>query len=263
MWLFLVLLTPGTAHGETEPLNKKYSPWQSEKNTWFLASASDVGIVYVRPHATLGWGAPFWQFVGLDTYAITTPSFAAAYVGVRASLPWLDVQWGYRGTYAFDRRLLPPRSEYRADDLHLSDGDKRSTYGVIELEITPAVPVLHGALFAEIHPMWFNAPRDVYLYEEIMRAVVDSRFAMRTRLGYLYQPDDDGMIKVGAMLEYMVTPGRPKNVARVGPVVLVGLSKHIEGLATATFAVSSPDDLGLYEGTYGFIGLRARFAQRF
>ena len=63
--------------------------------------------VYARPQLTLGYGAPFWQFSGFDGYLISTPGFAAAYAGWRASLPFLDVQFGRRWNYPFNRRYLP------------------------------------------------------------------------------------------------------------------------------------------------------------
>lgn len=242
----------------------KYSAWQSDEHTYFVASASDLGFLYFRPHATVGWGAPFWQFVGVDAYAISTNSFAAGYVGWRASLPWLDVQMGYRKTVGYDRRFLTKRDKYHAEDLHLGDGeDERSNYDVIELEITPAVPLFHGAVFAEIHPMWIEAPRDRHVFDEVFRAVVDSRFAMRNRLGYLYAFGETGQVKIGAMVEYVVMPGRPGNVTRVGPVGLMGLTKHWELLGTATFVAKSPDALGYYHGSYGLLGARYRFAERF
>lgn len=261
--LFVAVTAFGTlaASARADEEEPKYSPWQSKRYTYFAASASDVGIVYVRPHLTLGWGAPFWHFVGVDAYAIATNSFTSAYAGWRANLPFLDVQWGARWVYPYNRRRLPKQESYRPGDLPLGDDDERSTYRVIELEVTPLAPLFGGIVFAELHPVWIDAPKDMNLYEEMMRAVVEPPFAMRTRLGYLYDFDTSG-VKAGAMTEYMVTPGRPKNVTRVGPVLIVGLSQYYEILATATFTVSSPDALGLYEGTYGFVGLRARWAQR-
>jgi hypothetical protein len=255
----LAILLARPAAAEEEP---RYSPWQSKQSSWFVSSASDVGFIYARPHLTLGWGAPFWQFVGVDAYAISTNSFAAAYVGLRANLPFLDVQWGGRKVVPFDRRFLAPAERYRAEDLSLAAGGERSVYQLIEFELTPVAPLLHGVVFAELHPLWIDAPRDQYLFEEMLRAVVKPPFAMRTRLGYLYAFDEAGNFKLGAMTEYIVTPGRPKNVTRVGPVVLVGLSRHVELLTTATLPVSSPDELGLYEGSYGFIGARLRWAKR-
>ncbi|MEZ4220030.1 MAG: hypothetical protein R3B13_03805 [Polyangiaceae bacterium] len=263
----LALATTGAARASADephsPAEKRYSVWQSKRHSYFLASASDVGIVYVRPHFTLGWGAPFWNFFGVDGYAVITNSFSAGYLGFRANLPFLDVQMGARTNYPYDRRLLPKQRSYQADDLPLGDGDERSTYNVIELEITPVAPLFGGVAFAEIHPMWFDTSTDVYLYEEIMRAVVVPPFAMRTRLGYIYNFGEKGRIKAGGMVEYMVTPGRPKNVTRVGPVFIAGLSDRYEILATVTLPVDTPDSLGIYEGSYGFVGLRGRFATRF
>lgn len=242
---------------------KKYSAWQSDEHTLFVASASDVGVVYFRPHLTAGWGAPFWQFVGVDAYAISTNSFAAGYVGWRASLPWLDVQLGYRRTHAYNRQFLVPRALYTDTDLDLPDGGERSSYEVIELEITPAVPLFHGAAFVEIHPMWIQAPRDRYVYEEVLRAVTDSYFAMRTRLGYVYSFGESGSVKLGGMIEYLVLPQRPSNVTRVGPVILISVSKNVEVLGTITMVLSSPDELGIYQGSYGLLGMRLRLAERF
>lgn len=257
----LALWSP-LARADAREQEPRYSPWQSKRHTWFAASASDVGVIYARPHLTLGWGAPFWQFVGIDAYGIATNSFMAGYAGWRASLPWLDVQWGYRAVYPWDRRYLPKQTRYEPADLILREPDQRSTYGVIELELTPLAPLLHGVAFAELHPMWILSPSDKNLYEEVMRAVIEPPFAMRTRLGYLYGFGASKALKLGAMVEYLVTPGRPKNVTRVGPVLVLTVTQYLEVLFTTTVTVSSADQLGLYEGSYGFLGLRARWAER-
>src|SRR5690606_2879534 len=82
------------------------------------------------------------------------------------------------------------------------------------------------------------------------------------RLGYLFDIEDPAPIKAGAMVEYLVLPGRPQNVTRLGPILLVSLSKQVEALFTLTLPVASPDALGYYEGSYGFLGLRLRWAKR-
>ena len=256
-----VLATAGTARAQPpEHDEQKYSPWQSTNYTLFASSASDAGVLYVRPHLTLAWGAPFWQFVGFDGYVITTDNFAAGYAGWRASLPFVDVQFGRRVTYAYNRRLLPLQRTYEKDDLSLGGGDERSVYSLTELEITPLAPIFGGVAFAEFHPMWIDGQKNHAVYEELIRTIVLPPFAMRSRIGYVYPV---GPAKVGAMLEYLVTPGRPSNTTRVGPIVFFGFSKHVEGLFTTTLALSSPDDLGPYLSAYGFLGLRYRWAHRF
>lgn len=260
----LLLCVAGPAQAQPpEHDEEKLSIWQSDENSFFAASASDVGIVYARPHLTLGYGAPFWQFVGIDAYALASNAFAAAYAGWRASLPFLDVQLGARWNYPYDRRFLPRKESYTADDLPLKKGDARSKNRVIELEVTPLAPLFGGIAFTEFHPIWLDTPNDTFLYEEVIRAVVAPPFAMRTRLGYVHPFGPGGRVKLGAMLEYLVLPGRPENVARLGPLLLIQATDRIEGLFTWTYPVKSPDDLGAYEGSYGYLGLRYRWVQRF
>ena len=258
-----VTFARGASGTPLEHDEQKYSAWQSEKRTFYASSASDAGIVYARPQLTLGYGAPFWQFSGFDGYLISTPGFAAAYAGWRASLPFLDVQFGRRWNYPFNRRYLPKKDKYRPRDLELTDGAERSAYAVTEGELTLLAPVLHGAVFVEFHPMWFDAPQDKNVFEEVMRTVVVPPFAMRTRLGYVYGAGDSQDVKFGAMVEYLVTPGRPMNTTRLGPLAVVSFRKDFEGLFTTTVVVSGPDELGAYAGSYGFLGVRYRWAQRF
>jgi hypothetical protein len=111
--------------------------------------------------------------------------------------------------------------------------------------------------------VWLDVARDQRVYEELTRVIVNRRFEMRTRLGYLYSLGDDGSAKVGGMFEHFVLPGRPGNVLRVGPILLLAISSYLEGLATFTGVVVSPDDLGPNHGSYGYLGLRGRLAHRF
>lgn len=259
-----LLLAAGSAWAQpAEHDEEKLSYWQSDESSFFAASASDLGIIYTRPHLTLGWGAPFWQFVGVDGYLLATNTFAAAYVGWRASLPFVDVQLGARWNYPYARGFLPKKERYTQDDLDFDDDDRRSTIRVIELEVTPLAPLFGGVAFVELHPIWFDTPDDTLLYEEVIRAIVAPPFAMRARLGYVYGFGPGGRVKLGGMLEYLVLPNRPENILRVGPLVLVGATDRIEGLFTWTYPLSTPDDLGGYESSYGFLGLRYRWAQRF
>jgi len=260
---FAWALSRATLATPLEHDEQKYSAWQSNEQSFYASSASDAGIVYARPQLFLGYGAPHWQFTGFDGYLLSTNGFAAAYAGWRASLPFLDVQFGHRWNYPFNRRYLPPQKKYRARDLDLNGHDERSTYEVTEGELTLLAPVLHGAVFTEFHPMWFDAPGNSYVFEEVMRVVVVPPFAMRTRLGYVYGFGERQDAKVGAMVEYLVTPGRPFNTTRVGPLALVSFTKNFEGLFTTTVVVSGPDELGPYAGTYGFLGVRYRWAKRF
>ena len=246
-----------------EPRQPKLSLWQSSRATPFASVATDLGFIYFRPRMTLGYGAPFWSFVGLDAYWMTTNSFTAPYLGWRASLPFLDAMIGARRTIPFNRRFLPKSDSHLGDDIELREGDIRSAYNAIDFEVAGYAPIAHGTLFLSVHPVWVDAPNDVQLYEEVLRAVIDPPFALGLRSGWLYGFGEQQALKVGGMLEYVALPGRPAGVWRSGPVVLMTFSKTLEGLFAFSVVLSSPDELGIFHGTYAFLGILHRFARRF
>jgi len=246
------------------PPTPRYSPWQTKKMSPFVSLATDAGFIYFRPRLTLGYGAPFWNYVGVQADAISTNSFFQTTVGWRATLPFLDCTMSVRSVYPYDRRYLPRQKSYSAGDLGLDHpGARRSTYDALDLEIAAVAPVLHGGIFVQLHPLFVNAPRETDLYEEYIRAVMRPPFALGTRVGYLYGIDQDESVKIGVMGEYVVLPGRPSNVTRLGPVAIATLGKHFDAFAAFSFAVSSPDTLGLENATYAFIGVLHRWAHSF
>jgi hypothetical protein len=118
-------------------------------------------------------------------------------------------------------------------------------------------------LFLSVHPVWVDAPKDLHMYEEVLRVVIEPPFALGLRGGFLYGIGDEQNLKVGAMLEHVVTPGRPRGVWRSGPVALATFSKNLEGLFAFSVVLDSPDELGVVHGTYAFLGLLHRWAGRF
>lgn len=254
---------PAPENPAAQRLTRRYSPWQSKRATPFVSLASDLGFIYARPRLTLGYGAPFWQFVGLDLHWLSTNSFTQPYVGWRASLPFLDVQTGVRYTYPFDRRIMPRRDSHDAEDLDLDRGGKRSSYFAADLEVTLTLPVLHGGAFLSTHATYVDAPRGIHLYEETSRVVMAPPFVLMSRVGYVYGFGESRDVKLGAVVEHVVATGRPESVVRAGPLALVTFNKHLEGLAIFSPVILSPDNLGLEHGTYAFVGVLHRWARRF
>ena len=256
-------MAPAAAPDQLEP-KRKLSPWQSSQATPFASVATDLGIIYLRPRLTLGYGAPFWNFVGIDTFWMTTNSFTSPYVGWRASLPFLDAFLGVRHTYPWNRRFMTRQSSHSGGDLDLAErGGQRSEYNAIDFEIAAFAPVLHGVIFLSVHPVWVDAPKDVHMYEEVLRVIIEPPFALGLRSGYLYGIGNEQNLKVGGMLEHVVMPGRPEGVWRTGPVALMTFTKTLEGLFAFSVVFSGPDDLGVVHGTYAFLGLLHRWAHRF
>jgi hypothetical protein len=254
---------PGATDVQVSPPRRRWSPWQSDRASWFAQTANNVGIVYARPRLTVGYGAPFWSFVGVDTWMVATNSFVASYVGWRANLPFADVQLGGRHVQPFDRRLLPRQASYEPEDLPLRPGAVRSSYTAIDLEVLLVAPVLHGGVFTSHHSIWVDIPRDRRLYEETYRVVMDAPYMHATRSGWVYGFGESQAFKIGGALEYHFLPGREADVIRAGPVALYDFDAHLQLQLAWTGPVAGPDSLGLYEGSYATFGVQHRFARRF
>ncbi len=242
---------------------RRLSPWQSDQDTYFVSGTTDLGIIYVRPRVMLGYGSPHWKYVAIDAYVTTTNSFTSPYLGWRATFPFLDAFLGVRTVYPFDRRFLAPSDRHTGDDLSLDGGGERSTYNVVEHEISALAPVLHGIAYAQVHPLMVDAPRDRHVFEERIRAVVAPPFAMNTRLGYFYGFGEAQKLKAGLITEYVVLPGRPRNVLRAGPLFLLELSPTLDAMGAFSAVIDSPDALGTFHGPYAFLGILHRWAKRF
>jgi len=245
------------------PQKKGLSAWESDEDTFFTTVATDMGFIYLRPRVTLGYGSPYWKFVGIDSYFLATNSFVSPYVGWRASFPFLDALMGVRQVYPFDRRLLPKQDTYTGDELAIGEGDTRSTYNAVDFELVLVAPLLHGAAFFTAHPVLVDAPRNMRVFEEVLRVVMEPPMALGLRGGYVYGIGDEQAVKAGVLIEHVVAPGRPKNTWRAGPVVLIGLSKYFDFLFAFSPVLSSPDELGILHGTYAYLGVLHRFSHRF
>lgn len=246
------------------PAPTRYSPWQTDKASPFVSLATDAGFIYLRPRLTLGYGAPFWNYVGVQADVMSTNSFFQTTVGWRATLPFLDCTLSVRNVYPYNRRYLPRQATYTAADLGLDHaGAQRSSYKAVDLEVAAVAPLLHGGVFVQAHPLFVQVPGGKNLYEEYIRAVIKPPFALGTRAGYLYGFGKDQDLKVGVMGEYVVLPGRPGNIVRTGPVAIANLSKYFDAFAAFSFVVSSPDALGIEDGTYAFLGVLHRWAHTF
>lgn len=234
--------------------------WSVGEPRWFLASKSDLGIFYVRPHLAAGYGLPHWFWAGVDVNAMSTIEFGQVYAGVRASSPLLDVTFGVRDSFAYLRPLLVPAASYNYDEVAHAPGPK-ARYWAWEAEAIAVVPLPYSGLLIDyVAVRTLDVPGDRYVYDESYRAIVGKPFFQVLRLAPVARLLAESALKVGVLTEYLFSTGRDKPVFRVGPVAALQLTDHLEALATLSMAVYSPDSLGLAMGAYGLAGLRYRWA---
>ena len=95
---------------------------------------------------------------------------------------------------------------------------------------------------------------------EHLKVVVEPPWLWRARLGYLLHIGWIESMKLGAAAEVIHSPNRETFTVRVGPLVSVGLTHHLEVNGGVMIAVYTPDELGLTGADIGQLGLVYRWA---
>jgi hypothetical protein len=227
---------------------------------WFVSTRSDIGTPYLKPYFSAGYGLPHWLWAGVDVNAIVTTEIAQVYGGVRASAPVLDIAFGFRDTWSFQKRFLEPRHAYTKSAVY-DPGRPRARYWAWELEVLGAVPLPHSAIVGNfVLVRTLDVPRGAYVFDESYRAIVaDPTFAV-IRVAAVARLLNENALKLGPLLEHVFETGRPGGVIRLGPAFALQLTDHLEAAAALTIPLKSPDRLGLTLGSYGTACLRYRWA---
>jgi hypothetical protein len=246
---------------ETSEMAEPERPYWSEgEPRLFVATNSQLGVPYIRPVLTLGYGQPHWLWTGLGVTAIVMPSFVQGAFGVYANSPLLNLSFRLRDTQSFQKPFLEPRRSFtRAEVLDAPGPNAR--YWAWEAEAVGTLPLPHSALVADfimVHSMDVPAGRDVY--DESYRAIVRSPLFLVLRVAALARLLNADSLKVGVLVDNIFSTGRSEAVLRVGPVGQLQVTDHLALLGTLTLNVAGPDNLGLVLGAYGLAGLEYRWA---
>ncbi len=234
--------------------------WSVGKPRWFLSTKSDLGTFYAKPYLSGGYGLPHWIWVGADLNAISTLEFGQVYGGVRASSPLLDLAFGVRDTFSYEKPFLPPRPSFRDEDVLTGPGAK-ARYWAWEAEAVGIVPLPYSAILVDyIAVKTLDVPGDRFVYDESYRLVIGKPLFQVLRVAAVARFLRESALKVGVLTEYLFDTGRAHAVVRAGPAAALQLTDHLEALCTLSVAVWSPDQLGLALGAYGLAGVRYRWA---
>ncbi|WP_438026812.1 hypothetical protein [Sorangium sp. So ce233] len=242
-------------------LLQKRSYWaRSAAARPFVSAVLELGVIYFRPSLALGVGRPHWSWIGIEGYSSVSPSGGAEYVGLRAALPSLEIRGGARYAFSTTQYFLEPRASYTRRDTELMLGP-RSRYIAGELEVSGSIPLLGGSLFGVATGYAvLGTPEGYYLYEEALHAVMKPPYLYRARLGYMAEMDRFGELRLGAAAEVLGNPGRESVVVRIGPLLAVSLTHHLDAVGAVMVVAATPDRLGLLGADLGQLGLRYRWA---
>jgi len=251
---------------ETKRANQAWSGppengyWSVGRPRWFVAARPELGTPYAKPYVSAGYGVPHWIWLGVDVNAIMTLEMAQAYAGVRAATPILDLAFGLRDTWSFDKNFMRPAPRLTRGDVLQGPGE-RARYWAWEAEGVAVLPLPYAGLIADVIVVrTLDVPEDVYVYDESYRAIVAKPLFVTLRLAAVARFSKEYSVRVGVLTEHVFETGRPEPVWRVGPVTSILLTDHLEAMAGFTLSVQSPDALGLSLGAYGIAGLRWRWA---
>jgi len=229
----------------------------------FAAARVDIGFVYFRPRLSLGYGQPFWKWVGIDANPIVSAEGVGVYGGIRAALPNINLRAGARWQpLTFERSLLTPKRSYVRDDIETRDGPK-SKYVSLESELTVSFKLGGGDVFSEFALTYVTGVQSgFYVYEETIRVVVEPPWVWRGRVGYSLRFLKDDALRIGGVLEVVAVPGRTDHffALRGGIVASLRIRRDLQIRALLVPVLVSRDTLGSDGGDVFLIGIRHYWA---
>jgi hypothetical protein len=263
LWFFVLIATlvssvRAAAEGE-EGERPKYGYWSVGEPRFFVAARPELGLPYAKPYVSAGYGLPHWIWTGIDVNAILIRDCFQVYTGIRAATPVFDLAFGVRDTWSFNKPFLAPQESYDIRELQRVSGDK-ARYWAWEGEAVGIVPLPYSALVADFIAIgMLDKPKGAAVFDESYRAIVSDDLYFVMRGAALARFLNESSLKLGVLVEHVFATGR-EPVTRLGPMVSLQITDHLDANAVLTVVVSSPDHLGLVQGSYGVLGLRYRWA---
>lgn len=252
--------------GQTNPPHSldRYDPktpyWQLGRVRPFLAAVMNLGGIYYRPELEVGYGRPHSAWGGAEVWSKISLGGVAFYVGPRLTLPSLDLRVGARMVSSAGQNLLPRREVY--DNNHLdAESPPRSHYWSIDSEVNVSGAAPGGNASLLVSAFALGGVEDGYdVFEDSLHIIVQPPLVWRARLTYLASLGPYNNMGLGWAAEVINSPARDLTVFRMGPVVTVALTRHLQATAAGLLGIDSRDDIGLSGADLGQIGLSYRWA---
>ncbi len=237
--------------------------WKSGKRRFFAATTVDLGYIYLRPRLSLGYGAPHFQWMGIEMNPIFSRQGVGAWGGVRFALPYIDVRAGARGFYQFERSFLPGNIDSFDRAALETSGGEHGHYVTMETELNTAIATKIGELSllgSASRVTGFDDPND-YVYEDTLRLIVGSSLVWRARAQFAFYPIPTfRQFAIGPAVDVLGVPTRDELLVRAGFVTRIVFNKALEVRGSFVPTLVSRDRLGLITSDFTELGLRWRWA---
>lgn len=216
-----------------------YTYWRGARSRPFFSGEVALGA-YSRMDLVLGYGKPFWRYVGLNYHMGSTPQFVDFYVGPRLELLGINAVVSFRETWAY-RRKQPTHAALGTDPFTVKS-DVPNRYQSVDAWLwgyLPAGPVLGFWEVAAVHA--FNQPDSHALFEEFFFTYLGRKTGIMGKL-HVYLQLLRNSIQLGPALDAVFSPGRDP-LLRLGAGAAWRLTRHLSAAAIITFPVVQPDEV--------------------
>lgn len=236
--------------------------WGEGAPRWFVATTVDLGFVYGRPRASIGYGKPFTSWFGLDVNPLATSNGLGAYGGLRLELPFFDLRGGVRYFSAFNRTYLAPREQYDRLAIETESAAGAAKVLTYEAEADSSLPIGPGNLLMRGSVSYVtNVPEGLNVFEETLRVIVQPPLVWRARGGYAFRFGKYQQHSLAVVADFLHVPARDDyRTLRVGPVIRFVLSRRVEVRGSFVTTAYSIDKIGLLGGDFTELGVRYRWA---
>ncbi len=256
---------PGTwpidPRSPVHPAGALFRGWHPRPARWFLSARADVGFLFFRPRAAVGYGRPHQHWAGLDVVPILSTNQAGVYSGLRYRHPRFEVRTGGLFSHAFNRSYLDAKDAFDRRELEIR-GDDIAAYGASDSELTLSIPLRSVLIGAETQVLYvFGVPDDKFVFVNTVGAVVAPPWAFRQLLFVGHPvPRLPGLFLAPAF-EVVFVPGRTDPwVIRAGGVARFSMYQEVDLSTELLPTIKSPDTLGRAGAPWFQITLRVRWA---
>lgn len=244
---------PTLAWNRTEPW---YRYWADQDARWFVSSDASLGFTQSL-RGTVGYGQPFWRFVGLEAQVLSTLEFGAIAVGPRIDALFINALFDVRSTWAYSRHRPLRADTYTTFE---DASGPVSKYAALEGSLWTYLPLGPVLGYVEVNGIyvWDKRASPYAVFEEYYRATLNADTAMFARAMLSVSAFRESL-RFGPAGDLVLTPGRDPLV-RVGGVIMQQFTPHLTLTVALTVPVASPDELPMFTQSWGILRLRYSFA---
>lgn len=248
-----VVISTANAEEETAPDPRKPSStrgsflggWDAVRPRWFVSARADLGFLFLRPRASIGYGLPHEHWAGVDVAPILSSTEIGIYSGVRYRHPRFEIRTGGLFSHAFTRSHLEPAASYDERDIETLT-DEHAEYFASDSELIFNVPLFISFFESETQTILLaNIPDQRFVFVDTLGVVVAPPFALRQRFVLNIPLRWIPGLFVGPAVEAVIAPDRSDPwVLRAGGVVRFEMAQDLHIRTEILPTIKSPDHLG-------------------